>query len=108
MLILVLGIAGLSSPAAARIEKVYIVPMSHLDIGFTATQAEVAKAQKPYMDEALFYLGALEDFAWTIEEFWQLEQWLRETPELERESLAQFMLEAVWSWAVPMGACTQG
>ncbi|MGI6639918.1 MAG: hypothetical protein ACOX48_00170 [Limnochordia bacterium] len=94
LLILVLGIAGLSSPAAARIERVYIVPMSHLDIGFTATQAEVAKAQKPYMDEALFYLGALEDFAWTIEEFWQLEQWLRDTPELEkRESLAQFMLE---------------
>lgn len=74
----------------AAIQTVYITPMSHLDIGFTATQQQVAELQKPILDEVIFFGQRLDDFCWTIEQFWQLEQWLEATdhPELVDDLLA--------------------
>jgi len=88
------GGAALAAPAAARamvpgapegdarttkITKIYIVQLTHLDIGFTAPPDAVAAECKARIDQVLGYLDAYATFKWTIESLWQLEQWLRLT-----------------------------
>lgn len=65
----------------SSIRYVYIVPMSHLDIGFTAPPDVVAEGCKPNLDLALTYLERFPDLAWTLEGVWQFEQWLARTPD---------------------------
>ncbi len=69
------------------IRYIYVVPMSHLDIGFTAPPDAVAEAYKANIDLAVRYLELFPDLSWTIEGSWQLEQWLQRTSdpaEIER------------------------
>ncbi|MDI7274745.1 MAG: hypothetical protein QME94_02085, partial [Anaerolineae bacterium] len=63
----------------SSIRYVYVVPMSHLDIGFTATPDAVAEAYKPNVDLALRYLELYPGLSWTFEGVWQFEQWLERT-----------------------------
>lgn len=67
-----------SAPAAhAKISRVFIVPLSHLDIGFTATPREVSEHFQKDVDLALRVVSNRADAYWNIETFWQLEQWLK-------------------------------
>ena len=63
------------------IRTVYIVPSSHLDIGFTAPADVVADDYKPQLDRVLHHMARIPDLVWNIEEVWMLEQWLARTPE---------------------------
>jgi len=77
------ALPGLNTP----IRYIYVVPMSHLDIGFTATPDAIAEAYKANVDLALRYLELFPDLSWTFEGAWQLEQWLQRTSdpaEIER------------------------
>ncbi len=65
----------------STIRTVYIVPSSHLDIGFTAPADVVADDYKPQLDRALHHLDRIPDLIWNIEEVWMLEQWLDRTPD---------------------------
>ncbi len=65
----------------STIRTVYIVPSSHLDIGFTAPADIVADDYKPQLDRALHHLDRIPDLVWNIEEVWMLEQWLSRTPD---------------------------
>ncbi|MCL6430233.1 MAG: hypothetical protein K6V36_05150 [Anaerolineae bacterium] len=67
--------------ARSTIRYIYVVPMSHLDIGFTAPPDAVAEAYKANIDLAIRYLELFPDLSWTIEGVWQLEQWLQRTPD---------------------------
>jgi len=65
-----------------RITEVFLIPQSHLDLGFTGSVDEVAMACKDNIDQAIRVCEENEDFFWTIESIWQLEQWmLRSTEE---------------------------
>ncbi len=64
---------------ASEIEFIYIVPQVHLDIGFTAPRDTVALEYKYGIDNALKLLDMYDDFKFTIESYWQLEQWLLRT-----------------------------
>jgi len=61
------------------IQKVYIVQLTHCDIGFTAPPDDVAEECKARIDQVIGYLHTYPDFKWTIESIWQLEQWLERT-----------------------------
>ncbi len=62
--------------AAAEVEVVYIAPMTHTDIGFTAPPRTVAEQASRYADEALAFARRDADYVWNFEVFWQLDQWL--------------------------------
>lgn len=67
--------------AFGKIDKVFIIPFSHLDIGFTKTQEEVSKEYVEMINSLLNMMDIFPDFSFTIETFWQLEQWLETSPE---------------------------
>jgi len=79
----------LLSPGAGRcaVDYVYLLPLSHLDIGFTAAPREVAESYKVIIDEALEYTETDPDFKYTIETLWQLEHWLRRSTRSEIDRL---------------------
>jgi len=80
--VLVIALLILSTPFAfGNIDKVFIIPFSHLDIGFTKTQEEVSQEYVQMMDSLLQMMDAFPNFCFTIETFWQLEQWLETSPE---------------------------
>jgi hypothetical protein len=62
--------------AENKIEEVYIVPMSHCDIGFTDSLDVCAMRYKDNIDQAIILCEKHDDFYWTIESLWQLEQWM--------------------------------
>ncbi|HIE09065.1 MAG TPA: hypothetical protein EYP65_04375, partial [Armatimonadetes bacterium] len=71
---------ALASPfASADIERIYVVVLSHLDIGFTGSPQLVALGYKRNIDNAIFVCEREPDFKWTIETSWQLWQWLLRT-----------------------------
>ena len=62
--------------ANSEIEQIYIVPLSHTDIGFTAAPSEVARQYVASGKKALDAAKSDPDYVWNFETFWQLEQWL--------------------------------
>jgi hypothetical protein len=58
------------------IEKVFVIPFSHQDIGFTATQQKVADKYVEVYNDLLSIMESFPDFKFTVETFWQFEQWL--------------------------------
>jgi hypothetical protein len=85
--IMLLAAAG---PAAAgenatTIHRIYVAPMSHLDIGFTDAPSAVAAKMVAMVDQALDNAEADADYVFNIETFWQLDQWLATKPGEERE-----------------------
>lgn len=60
----------------SKINYVYLIHFTHLDIGFTDPQDEVAETYKGIIDRAIDYAEAIPEYKWTIESVWQLEQWL--------------------------------
>ena len=63
----------------AAIDRIYIVQLTHLDIGFTAPPDDVAEECKARIDQVLGFLDTYPQFRWTVESTWQLEQWLART-----------------------------
>jgi len=65
-----------ASGIESNIKYLFVVEMSHLDIGFTDPPDEVAEFYKANIDHAIANCKADPDYEWTIEEIWQLEQWM--------------------------------
>ena len=71
---------------------IYIAPMSHLDIGFTAPPSQVAEKMRRTIAQAIAFADADPNFVWTVETFWQLERWLEANPpEPQRQRLLQLL-----------------
>jgi len=68
----------------AVIKTVFLIPFSHLDIGFTASQSQVQKLYIKMFDELPNYLEHFPEFKFTIETVWQFKQWLDNNPEPEK------------------------
>lgn len=64
----------------SSITTIYISPMSHLDIGFTAPPSVVAQKMRKTAQQALETAKRDPNYVWTFETFWQLEQWLKSKP----------------------------
>src|SRR5262245_48607672 len=65
--------------AAGTIHYVYVVPMSHLAIGFTNAVPDLMGIEKQYLEDAMDYADQYPDYRWTVESVWQLDQWLNQT-----------------------------
>ena len=63
-----------------KVNKVFVIPFSHLDIGFTGTQQEVSQLYIEMMNNLLEIMEIFPDFTFTIETYWQLQQWLESSP----------------------------
>ena len=85
LLICAMAMAGAAH--GQDIDTIYIVPTSHLDIGFTAPPSVVARKMREAAEKALALAEADPAYVWQFENFWQLEQWLDGRPtqaEVER------------------------
>lgn len=74
---------GIPSP----IETLYVVEMSHCDIGFTDTPSTVAEQSYEHLVHALDTADIRPSFRWTIEGAWVLEQFLERASASERARL---------------------
>ncbi|MBM3236808.1 hypothetical protein FJZ31_11005 [Candidatus Poribacteria bacterium] len=75
-ILLLFFFSGLLSPKVqAKIDYVYIVSISHLDIGFTDIPSVVADQQLDYINDAVVATISLPGYKFTVEAVWQLENW---------------------------------
>ncbi len=90
-----------AEPAVPQIDTIYVVPMSHTDIGFTAPPSVVAKQMADAVDAAIEYARVDPEYVWVLESFWQLEQWLRKgndpAPLVELLRSGRFGLSAAYA-----------
>ena len=70
--------------------SVFFIHHSHLDIGYTDTQASVLQHHLQYLDSVLDLASATDDwpedakFRWNVEANWPLLHWIRNRPERDR------------------------
>jgi alpha-mannosidase len=76
-------------PAHAQFDrawKIYVVPYSHVDVGYTDSVAAVIQAHNRYLDSVVAFIRSTagnstgERFKWTVEIPWVLESWLASRP----------------------------
>ncbi len=66
---------------------VFIVPHTHVDIGYTDFQGKVAEGQAVALEEAAAYIKDNPDFRFSTDGSWNLEQFLNTRPERERNQM---------------------
>ncbi|MGQ9564107.1 MAG: polysaccharide lyase family protein [Thermogutta sp.] len=75
--------------------NVYLLPHSHVDIGYTQLQTEVERDHWRYYEEALASWAATADFPpevrfkWNVEVLWAVDSYLRQAPPEKREAFIQ-------------------
>ena len=77
----------------SQIDEIFLLPMSHCDIGFTDTLDMVAMRYKDNIDQAIEMCEGNDDFYWTIESLWQLEQWMERSTVAEVQHLKKLIDE---------------
>ncbi len=78
---------------------VFLVPHSHVDIGYTDYQDNVKRRQWQYLEYAIRYAAETKDypagsrFVWNAEVMWPIESYLREQPKEKRTALLNAIKE---------------
>ena len=72
---------------AARKWTVFVVPHTHVDIGYTDYQGKVAEAQARTLDEAADLVKKFPDFRFTTDGSWNLEQYLATRSETRQKEV---------------------
>ena len=73
----------------------YLLPHSHVDIGYTALQTEVEKLQMKYIDDAIELAQRTADypegarFKWNVEVLWPVDGYLREASPKKRQAFIE-------------------
>ncbi len=87
---------GLAEHAAAQFDrdwKIFAVPFSHTDVGFTAPVPDVVEAHSRYLDDVVAYINQTQShppesrFKWTIEVTWVLEHYIESRSPAQVEAL---------------------
>ena len=73
--------------------NIFIVPHTHLDVGYTDYQAKVAEAQSRTLDEAIQMIHDHPDFRFSPDGYWCVRQFLAGRSEEERKQLFQMIEE---------------
>lgn len=74
---------------------VYLLPHSHLDIGYTHYQDDVLKMQFGHLDQAIALaqqsqsLPKQEQFKWNVEQFWHVDEYLRRQNDRQKAKLLE-------------------
>lgn len=61
----------------SSIKTVYITPTSHYDFGFVEPPDQVRERAARHLDEVLRMAETDQDFRWTIESVWQVNEWIK-------------------------------
>ena len=69
--------------------NMFLVPHTHLDVGYTDFQAKVAEAQSRTLDEAMQFIRDHPDFRFSPDGFWCVRQFLAERTDEQKELLYQ-------------------
>lgn len=75
------------SLAAQRKWTIFVVPHTHLDIGFTDYQGKVAETQARVLTQAADLIQQHPDFRFSMDGSWNLEQLLDTRPQAKREEI---------------------
>jgi len=88
------------SATGAEIEKVYVIPFTHNDVGFDATPEQMAANSVKSIDDAIKYAEADPQYTWNIETFWQMQHWLdsgrKPEPLLKLLREGRFGINSAW------------
>ena len=71
----------------------FLVPHTHLDVGYTDYQAKVAEAQSRTLDEAMQMIHDHPDFRFSPDGFWCVRQFLAERTDEQKQLLFQAVKE---------------
>jgi alpha-mannosidase len=71
----------------------FLVPHTHVDVGYTDFQAKVAEAQSRSLDEAIQMIRDHPDFRFSPDGFWCVRQFLAERTDEQKELLYQAVRE---------------
>jgi hypothetical protein len=96
----VVALSGFDADGTA-IKRIYVAPMSYLDIGFTDAPSTVASKMVATVNEALDQADKDPDYVWNVETFWQLDQWLATRPSADHQ---ERLVERVRSGRFGVGA----
>jgi hypothetical protein len=73
--------------------NVFVVPHTHVDVGYTDYQAKVAEAQSRTLDEAIQMIHDHPDFRFSPDGYWCVRQFLAARSEEQQKRLFQMMKE---------------
>lgn len=77
--------------------KIYVVPFSHTDVGFTDTVPVVLEQHHEYLDSVMSYIEQTENrdantrFKWTVEITWPLESYIESRPAAHIEKFMEYV-----------------
>ena len=71
--------------------NLFVVPHTHLDVGYTDYQAKVAEAQSRTLDEAIQMIHDHPDFRFSTDGYWCVRQFLAGRSEEQRKQLFQMV-----------------
>jgi alpha-mannosidase len=75
----------------AKHYEVYVMMLSHTDIGYTHPQPVVKEIHNSTLDDVVVMCREYPDFKWTIETLWQLEQYEQSRTPEQFNSLVEFI-----------------
>ncbi|MCX7872073.1 MAG: glycoside hydrolase [Verrucomicrobiae bacterium] len=81
------------------VKEIYILPHSHVDIGYTAVQPDVVKKQNENIDIAIELIRKTANypdgskFVWNVEVLWPVENYLREASTEKQKEFIKFIKE---------------
>ncbi len=76
---------------------VFVVPNTHVDVGYSDYQAKIAAIQSHALDEALDMIGKQPDFRFSTDGAWNLEQFMKtRTPAQQQRAIAALQKEQLF------------
>ncbi len=81
------------TPDDDPLQYIFVIPLSHLDIGFNMNVPELIPTQKQFLDDAMTYAEQYPGYHWTIESAWQLDQWLALTDDPQQVTRLRGLLD---------------
>lgn len=88
------------SGVASSVKTIYVMELSHLDVGFTAPPDTIEAFAKSHLDQVLDNLDADPSYRWTIEEGWWLDRFWERSTDAHR----QRMLDALHGGRLKLAA----
>ena len=78
---------------AARKWTIFVVPHTHLDVGFTDNQGKVAEVQARELDQVVEMIHEHPTFKFTTDGSWDVEQFLNTRPKQKQDELLKLARE---------------
>ena len=71
----------------------FVVPNEHLDLGYTDYQAKVAEVHARVLDEAMELIKKHPDFRYSVDGYWEIQQFLDGRTAAEKKELVQMIAD---------------